>query len=122
MNLSGKAKKLKIIVGENELVYQRPLHEAIIFAAKKYKLTGATATRGFLSYGADSMAHNAKVFALSDHLPIILELVDVPERIEDFAIIVSRLMDKADSGGIMYIEEVEVVRYARSPQNHPNTH
>lgn len=111
--MSGKAKKLKVIVGINEQIYQRPLFEAIIFAAKKYKLTGATAYKGILSYGADSMAHNSKVFALSEEPPVIVELVDVSERIEDFSQIVSKLMDKANSGGIMFIEEVEVIRYSR---------
>ncbi|MFT3738433.1 MAG: DUF190 domain-containing protein [Breznakibacter sp.] len=115
MKLSGTAKKLTVIVGINEHIYQRPLYEAIIFAAKKYKLTGATAYKGIVSYGADSMAHNSKVFALADEPPVIVELVDVPERIEDFAQIVSKLMDKAHSGGIVFTEDVEVVRYSRPP-------
>jgi PII-like signaling protein len=113
MILSGQARKLKIIVGENELVYQRPLYEAIVFAAKKYKLCGATVTKGVMSYGADSLAHNAKVFSLAEHAPMIIELVDVSERIEDFAQIVSKLMDKANSGGIIFLEDVVVVKYAR---------
>lgn len=113
MILSGRAKKLKLIVSESEHVYQRPLYEAVVFAAKKYKMTGVTVYKGILSYGADSLDHNNKVFSLSDSLPIIVEMVDVPERIEDFSKIVAKLMDKADSGGIIFIEDVEVVRYAR---------
>jgi uncharacterized protein len=113
MILSGRAKKLTIIVGENEQVYQRPLYEAIVFAAKKYKLTGATVTRGIISYGADSLAQNAKVFSLSEQAPMVITTIDVAERIEDFAQIVSKLMDKANCSGIIFLEDVDVVRYGK---------
>ena len=115
MHLEGKAKKLRIIVGENERVYQRPLYEAIVFAAKKYKLAGVTVTRGIMSFGADSMIHSIKIFALAEDLPLIIEVIDVAERIEDFAGIISKLLDKASSGGIIYVEDVEVIRYSRKP-------
>jgi uncharacterized protein len=122
MRLLGRAQKLTIIIGEDEHVYQRPLYEAIIFAAKKYKLTGATAYKGLMGYGADSLHHNAKVFALSEHTPLVVEMVDLPERIEDFSKIVMRLMDKAQSGGIMYITDAEVIKYSREPDHTGHLH
>jgi uncharacterized protein len=111
MNLSGNAMKLKIIVSEGDQVYQRPLYEAIVFAAKKYKLSGATVTKGILNYGANSIAQSIKVFALASELPIIIELVDYKERLIDFAVIIEKLMDKAQSGGLITMEEVSVLRY-----------
>jgi len=113
MVLEGDAKKLKIITGESDRVYQRPLYEAIVFAAKKYKLAGVTVTKGFMSYGADSIVHSVKVFTLSEEVPIILEMVDREERIYDFAEIVSKLFDKSGCGGIMYVESVDVIRYKK---------
>lgn len=115
MHLEGNAKNLRIIVGENERVYQRPLHEAIIFAAKKYKLAGVTVSKGIMSYGADSMIHSVKIFSLAEDLPIIIDIVDVAGRIEDFAGIMGKLLDKARSGGIIYIYDVNVLRYSRKP-------
>ncbi|PWE01270.1 DUF190 domain-containing protein [Marinilabilia rubra] len=111
MNLSGQVKKLKIIVGESDRVYQRPLYEAIVYAAKKYKIAGATVYRGMLSYGAESIGHSGKIFALSDDVPVIISLVDVNERLSDFALIINRLLDKAEAGGLMTLEDVEVLRY-----------
>lgn len=111
MNLSGQVKKLKIIVGESDRVYQRPLYEAIVYAAKKYKIAGATVFRGILSYGAESMGHSGKIFALSDDIPVVISFVDVNERLSDFALIINRLMDKAGAGGLMTLEDVEVLRY-----------
>ncbi|MDK2841987.1 MAG: uncharacterized protein PWQ17_1492 [Anaerophaga sp.] len=114
MNLSGHARKLIIIVGESDIVYQRPLYEAIIYAAKKYNIAGATVSKGILSYGAESMLHSSKTFALSDDIPVIIGLVDVDERLSDFAQIINRLMDKAGSRGLITMEEVDVLRYGES--------
>ncbi len=114
MVLDGEAKKLKIIVSEDGVVYQRALHEAILFAAKKYKIAGATLYKGILSYGADDIVNNTKVFSISENLPIIIEMVDREERIYDFAEIISKLIDKAGCGGIIYVENVDVISYKKS--------
>ncbi|MCU4163337.1 DUF190 domain-containing protein [Carboxylicivirga caseinilyticus] len=114
MVLDGDAKKLKIIVSEEGIVYQRSLYEAILFAAKKYKIAGATAHKGILSYGADDLANNAKAFSLPENMPVIIEMVDREERIYDFAEIVSKLIDKSGCGGIVYVESVDVVTYKKS--------
>ncbi len=111
MLLEGNAQKLKVIIGEDDRVYQRPLYEAIVFAAKKYKMAGVTVYNGRLSYGAESILSNSKVFSLSPEQPIIIELVDRFERISSFAEIVVKLLDKAKSGGIIYTEDVKVLAY-----------
>jgi len=111
MVLEGDAQKLKVIIGESDRVYQRPLFEAIVFAAKKYKMAGVTATKGLISYGADSIVNNSKVFSLSPELPVIIELVDRVERIRNFSEIASKLLEKSGSGGIIFIEDVNVVIY-----------
>lgn len=111
MNLSGRVKKLVIIIGESDKVYQRPLFEAIIYAAKKYKMSGATITRGVMSYGEKSLLHSSKIFALSEDKPLVVSLVDVEDRLKDFALIINRLLDKANAGGLITIEDVEVLRY-----------
>ena len=111
MNLSGHAKKLVIIVGESDRVYQRPLYEAIVYASKKYKIAGITVTRGMLSYGAGSLLHSGKIFALSGDVPVVITMVDVYQRLSDFAYVINRLMDKANAGGLITMEDVEVLRY-----------
>jgi PII-like signaling protein len=119
MILEGNARKLKIIVGEHDKVYQRPLYEAILFAAKKYKIAGATVYKGIVSYGADSILAHSKVFALSEEKPVIIEMIDREERIYDFAEIVTRLVEKSEAGGIVYVEDVEIIAYTHSIP-HPN--
>ena len=113
MILEGKAKKLKIIIRETEKVYQRSLYEAIVFAAKKYTLAGSTVTRGVMGYGANDLTNSSKTYEVSEDPPIIIEIVDREERIEDFSKVVSGLIDKANGAGIIYIEDVDIVTYRK---------
>lgn len=113
MILEGKARKLKIIIPESDKVYQRSLYEAIVFAAKKYTLAGTTVTRGFMGYGADGLTDSSKTFKISSEAPIIIEIIDREARIDDFANVVSGLLEKANGAGIIYTEEVFVVNYRK---------
>jgi len=113
MNLEGKGKKLRIIIKETDKVYQRSLYEAIVFAAKKYTLAGTTVTKGIMGYGADGLSDSSKAFDISHEQPIIIEIIDKAERIEDFSKVVAGLLDKADGAGIIYIEDVDVVAYRK---------
>ncbi|MBK3518165.1 DUF190 domain-containing protein [Carboxylicivirga marina] len=114
MVLNGEAQKLKMIVGEEDRVYQRPLYEAIVFAAKKYKMAGVTVYKGLISYGADSILNNSKVFTLTTEQPVTIELIDRAERIQSFAEIATKLIEKANCGGIIFAEEVHVFLYKGS--------
>ncbi len=113
MLLEGRAKKLKIIVQEHEKVYQRSLYEAIVFAAKKRTLAGATVSRGVMGYGSNGLNNSSKSYHISQESPIVIEIVDRAERIEDFAEVVSSLIDKANGAGIIYMEDVDVVIYRK---------
>ena len=114
MNIVGSGAKMKIIVGENHTLYNRPLFEAILFAAKKYKVAGATVYKGIMGYGADNLQNTPKAFLTSADFPIIIELVDIQERISDFSNIAQGLMDKAMVGGLITIEKIEIIRYGQS--------
>ncbi|MCW3807371.1 DUF190 domain-containing protein [Plebeiibacterium marinum] len=114
MNLEGKGKKLKIIIQESDKVYQRSLYEAIVFAAKKYTLAGTTVIKGYMGYGANGLNDSSKTFDISYEPPIIIEIVDKAERIEDFSKVVSSLLEKADGAGVVYIEDVDIVLYRKN--------
>jgi hypothetical protein len=111
MKLKGKAKLLRVFIGEADKVYQRPLYEAIVYGAKKFGLAGATVHRGIMSYGANSVIHTSKIFSLSDDLPIIVEIVDSTEKVEGFLHILELLIEKSGGGGMITIEQVDVIRY-----------
>ncbi|WP_321517055.1 DUF190 domain-containing protein [Marinifilum fragile] len=111
MKLKGKAKLLRVFIGEADRVYQRPLYEAIVYGAKKYGMAGVTVHRGIMSFGASSRIHTSKIFALADDLPIIVEIVDSTEKVEGFLHILELLIEKSGGGGMITMEQVDVIRY-----------
>jgi PII-like signaling protein len=105
------AKLLRIFIGESDRIGQQPLYEAIVFAAKKKSLSGATVTRGIMGFGANSKIHSSKLFDISSDLPLVIEIVDSEEKIMAFVEITEQLFEESGSGGLITIENIEVIRY-----------
>jgi PII-like signaling protein len=111
MELPNESKLLRIYIGESDKIEHRPLFEAIVFAAKKHEMAGATVIRGIMSYGASSRVHSAKLIDISTDLPIIIEIVDEEEKINSFIPMVDDLLKKAGCGGLVTIEKAIVLNY-----------
>lgn len=105
------AKLLRIFLGESDKYNQQPLYEKIVFDAKKQGLSGATVLRGIMGFGPDSKVHTAKLFDISSDLPIIVEIVDTLEKINEFIKIVEQLFEESKSGGLITIEKAQVIHY-----------
>lgn len=115
--LNADSRLLRIFIGEADKVDHRPLYEAIVFAARKAQLAGATVTRGIMAFGASSKIHTAKLIDISQDLPIVVEIIDHDEKIQAFLPTVNDLMEKAACGGLVTIEKAQVLYYksARNP-------
>jgi uncharacterized protein len=111
MQLNGQSKLLRVFVGEIDKINHTPLYETIIFAAKKQGIAGATVLRGIMSYGASSNIHTAKLIDISEDLPIVIEIVDTEEKINNFLPEINRLFDECGRGGLITIEQVNVLYY-----------
>lgn len=70
--------------------------------------------RGIMSYGANSMIHTAKLYALSDDLPIIIEIVDEEEKIQDFIEKLQPYFERSKYGGLVTLENIRVIYYKGS--------
>lgn len=105
------AKLLRVFLGESDKYHQQPLYETIVFEAKKQGLSGATVLRGIMGFGPNSKIHSSKLFDISSDLPIIVEIVDTLEKINEFVKIVEQLFEESKSGGLITIEKAEVIRY-----------
>ena len=107
MSLPTKGRLLRIFIGESDHWEGRPLYEAIVLEARKRHLAGATVLKGFMGFGAHSRLHTAKLLELSQDLPIIIEIVDAPEKIEAFM----PDLEKMVGDGLITIESAEVLLY-----------
>lgn len=108
---TGQAKLLRIFVGEIDKIGHQLLYEAIVQEARKQGIAGATVLRGIMGYGASTIIHTAKLIDISEDLPIVIEIVDEEEKINNFLLIVNKLIDECNRGGLITIEQVNVLYY-----------
>jgi len=83
----------------------------IVREAKAFGLAGATAWRGILAYGSTSRIKTAKILDLSSDMPVIVEITDDEEKINAFLPKLDHLFAEANSGGLVTMEKVQVIRY-----------
>ena len=107
MKLPSESELLRIFIGESDKHNGRPLYEVIVEETRRRGLAGATVLRGTLGFGANSRIHTAKIFRLSEDLPMIVEIVDIPERIADFL----PDLDNMIGEGMVTLERVRVITY-----------
>lgn len=107
MKIEGTGKLARVFIGESDRHGGKPLYEAIVLLARERGLAGATVLRGLEGFGAHSRLHTAKILRLSEDLPIVIELVDKPERIDAFLPELDRLVGE----GMITVEEVHIVAY-----------
>lgn len=107
MKIPADGQLLRIFIGEADKWRGKPLHEEIVYLAKKEKLAGATVVKGFMGFGCKSHMHTAKLLRLSEDLPIIIEIVDSEEKIRGFL----PLLDTMVREGLITLEKVNVVIY-----------
>src|ERR671918_2701283 len=100
---------LRIYVSESDRWEGRPLYEAIIRAARDHGLTGATALRGIEGFGASNRIHSVKVLPLSEHVPIVVEIIDQADRIAAF----QPTLDTMVTEGLVTMQQVELTLYRR---------
>lgn len=116
MELERNSKLLRIFIGEMDksaggIFKEKPLYEALVLAAKKNGMAGATVFRGILSFGASSHIHTAKLLDLSFDLPIVVEVVDSEEKINQYLEIANQMIEEAECGAMITIEKAEVIHY-----------
>lgn len=103
---------LRIFVGESDRWHGKPLYEAIVLKARELHLAGATVLRGPMGFGATSRLHSAKLLRLSEDLPIVIEIVDGKDKIDELMPHIDEMVQE----GLVTLERVQVIKYrANSP-------
>jgi PII-like signaling protein len=112
VRLIGKAKMLRIHIGEDDKWEGAPLYEAIVKRARQLDIAGATAYRGILGYGAQGRVHKHKTLSLSHDDPILVTVIDDEEKIDA---LLAALDGMVTGGCLISISEVTVVKYVEHP-------
>jgi PII-like signaling protein len=107
--MRGPAKKVTIFVNEDAQHRMTPLHDAVMTYLMHKGVSGATATRAFSGFGAHHLLHTPQVEALAQHLPIRIEFVETPEKVDE----VLPTLYEMVSDGLIEVQDTTVVKHAR---------
>ena len=118
MKIEGQGKLLRIYIGTQDRLNGRPLYELIVQKAYDMNLAGTTVIRGIEGFGAASRTiHKAAILRLSEHLPLLIEIVDVEDRITAAVEAFETLIESSGKGALMTMENVEIIRYKTGKKN-----
>jgi uncharacterized protein len=114
MRIEGQGKLLRIFIGESDQWEGRPLYQAIVRRLREEGLAGATVIRGIEGFGAHSHLHTARILRLSEDLPLLIEVVDSEDRIQQALPIIEEMIPE----GLVTLENVEILAYrANAPDS-----
>ncbi|HEY4394284.1 MAG TPA: DUF190 domain-containing protein [Polyangia bacterium] len=99
-----KARRVRIYLEENDRVGHRPAHLAIVELLRKQKAAGASVFRGLEGFGSSGVVHTVNLGDLVEKLPMVIEWIDVPEKIEGLLAEIERLVPRA----LVTIDDTEV--------------
>ncbi len=108
MLTKGPAKKVTIFVNEDTQHHMMALHDSIMTYLMHKGVSGATATRGYSGFGAHQTMHTPKVEMQAQHLPVRIEFVETPEKVEQ----VLPTLYEMVSDGLIEVQNTTVVKFA----------
>lgn len=97
------ALRLRIYLGEDKTNTGQPLYHAIVRQARSMHIAGATVLRGTEGYGRSTRLHTTDVL-FSEDLPVVVEIVDLPEKIEPLIAILNNYAEI----GLITVDPVEL--------------
>ncbi|MFK0156415.1 DUF190 domain-containing protein [Streptomyces sp. NPDC090499] len=106
--LTGRALRLTVYIGEDDIWHHKPLYTEIVHRAHAAGLAGASVFRGIEGFGAWSRIHTSRLLSLSEDLPVAVVAVDTEERIRAFL----PQLDELVTEGLVTLDDCEVIRYA----------
>jgi len=108
MQLPQEGSLLRIFIGEADKHEGKPLYEWIVLKAREHELAGATVLRGMMGFGANTrQIHTFRFDTLSEDMPIVVEIVDVADKLEKFL----ETIEPHIQAGLVTIEKAQVKFY-----------
>lgn len=108
LTLKGKAKLMRIFIGESDRWRGKPLHDAIVESLRANDIAGVTVYRGICGYGAHGRFHKEKRLRLSSDLPIMLTVVDEEAKLRAYLPILEQMVPE----GLVVMSDVDVIKYS----------
>jgi PII-like signaling protein len=102
----GKAKLMRIFLGEADRWGEEPLYDAIVKRLRLMDIAGATVYRGILGYGAKGHTHKQNFLHTSRDLPVVISVVETEEKLRQATEVVEEMLQD----GLIVVSDVDIVR------------
>ena len=102
----GPAKKVTIYINEDTRYHTGPLWSAVYEFLQHKRVSGATVLRPIEGFGAHHHTHSLRMEATMEHMPIRIEFVDTPERVQE---VLPNLYDMVRDG-LIEVQDTTIVR------------
>jgi PII-like signaling protein len=106
----GKAKLMRIFIGENDKWHGKPLHKALIESMRANDIAGVTVYQGVLGYGANRRIHKETTLNLSHDRPMMLSVVDTEEKLRSYFPILDSMVQQ----GLVVLSDVDIIKYTHN--------
>lgn len=110
---AGPAKKVSIYVSEDQSYHGHTVYSAILDFLFYRGVSGATISRGIAGFGADHHLHTTRLVELAENLPVKIEFIESPEKVEE---LLPKLQELAGSG-LVELQDTTVVKPARTSKS-----
>jgi PII-like signaling protein len=105
------ARQVTVFVNSSDQWHGRPLYAAIVQLCLERGVAGATVSRCVEGYGAGRQLHTARLLELSENLPVRIEIVDLPERIDPLLGPLGEMIGE----GLVVVAAVHILRFLPDP-------
>jgi PII-like signaling protein len=112
MKIEVDARLVTIFVNSTDQWHGRPLYTAIVQLCQERGIAGATVVRCVEGYGASRHLHTTRLLELSENLPVRIEIVDLPERIEPLLTALEGMIGE----GLVTVSNVHIMKYLADPK------
>jgi uncharacterized protein len=112
MRIEVAAKQVMVFINSTDQWHGRPLYAAIVHVCQQKGIAGATVTRCVEGYGAGHQLHTARLLELSENLPVRIDIVDIPERIEPLLAALEGMIGE----GLVTVSDVRIQRFLADPK------
>jgi PII-like signaling protein len=113
MKIEGEARLVTIYVNSTDQWQGRPLYSAIVDLCKEKGIAGASVSSCVEGYGASGRLHTQRLLELGTGLPVRIEAVDLPERIDHLLAALEGMLEE----GLVTVMPVHVLRCLADPDS-----
>jgi uncharacterized protein len=106
--INAESSILKIYASTTDRIGSKLLYEHIVNLARDKGISGVTVYRGIMGYGLSSAISSAKFWELIEKLPVMIEIIDNNDVINEFYNLIEADLLRMPKGCLVIVEPITI--------------